>query len=160
MWKYNNTDELYHYGVIGMHWGIRKAANNFYKAGKQYGKYLKQKNRINALNKKAAKSSVTGNNKNSEIHVDMNRVARYEQKINRLSQKGNKYINKMNLYNKKAVTTMNKYNIKKGEDFIYKHFDTGVINGYSNKMLPPIVGSSLATRELSSQGYDFNKYRK
>lgn len=28
MWQYNNTDELYHYGVKGMRWGVRRAEKN------------------------------------------------------------------------------------------------------------------------------------
>lgn len=30
MWKYNNTNELCHYGVIGMKWGIRRNLYNYY----------------------------------------------------------------------------------------------------------------------------------
>ena len=34
MWQYNNLDELYHYGVLGMRWGRRKSVSNIQKLHK------------------------------------------------------------------------------------------------------------------------------
>ena len=41
MWEYIHTDELYHYGVVGMRWGVRKEARNKMRAAKaRYKKAL------------------------------------------------------------------------------------------------------------------------
>lgn len=45
MWTYNYTDELYHHGILGMHWGHRKEQN------KLYEKYKKKDSRNSKLNK-------------------------------------------------------------------------------------------------------------
>ena len=39
MWQYNHTDELYHYGVKGMKWGVRRNSKAYQKMERRVTKF-------------------------------------------------------------------------------------------------------------------------
>ena len=78
MWSYNNTDELYHYGIPGMKWGVRRFQNKngslTPKGKKRYGEVTKKDLE---RNKRVADSSADLVNKIREGNTRyMNRTAK------------------------------------------------------------------------------------
>lgn len=153
MWKYNNTDELYHYGVIGMHWGVRKAANDYYKSGEKYGKYLKN---VDKRNKYIAKRFVKDQNttdenrKAKDMKKTINKVRKYE-------TKGKKYFNDMKLYQKKAHDVIKKYGIKSKitRKFVSDNFDSGVVSGYAKNKYSNLLGYPASALGIALGGSSF-----
>jgi hypothetical protein len=120
MWQYNNTDELCHYGVLGMRWGHRKnrAVQDAHKAYKQSKKEYRKES-VKNLKNIFRKSTWLAGAKNIEDYKKSHKGLTNAR--NKREQAAFKLIDAAgkDAYNKKLAKTGSKTKALKAEQKVY-----------------------------------------
>lgn len=144
MWKYNYPNELYHHGILGMKWGIRRFQNkdgSLTAAGKKRAQQDTEE--VNEDYKKAHTSKNINTMSNQELK-DVNKRLQMENEYSKLTTNntaGKKFVTGVLLT--AATTIAGKYSTKymdKGVEYISKKFTK---NSIKNAVAATIVANQI-----------------
>ena len=128
MWEYNYSEELYHYGVLGMTWGVRRgnASKAFYKAVKKANqideKATKKKVKGSKLEYKGLKKQANSTSeKKYKKGIDMTlKGHKLTLKAAKLEKKGLKWEKKMKeTFSEVSIKDINQEHLEYGKKYAY-----------------------------------------